>query len=115
MNESKWLHNLLFKCFQLACSPNSRPQKSSDMVRENTYHSWNGFFESAGAGKSLCYQLPALVLEGTVLVVSPLVALMRDQLAHLPAELPAAMLWRGQTKAQAMQVLQRLAVRLPHK
>ena len=36
-----------------------------------------------GAGKSLCFQLPALFLEGTVVVVSPLIALMQDQMAHL--------------------------------
>ncbi|MFL6548696.1 MAG: RecQ family ATP-dependent DNA helicase [Povalibacter sp.] len=38
-----------------------------------------------GAGKSLCFQLPSLFLKGTVVVVSPLIALMQDQISRLEA------------------------------
>ena len=57
-----------------------------------------------GAGKSLCYQLPALAREGTALVVSPLIALMHDQIrAALALGIRAASLTSADSDRQATE------------
>jgi len=58
--------------------------------------------QPTGHGKSLLYQLPAVLLDGMTLVISPLLALMRDQILHLSTRfnIPAAGINSDQTDAE---------------
>src|ERR1700709_1735838 len=59
-----------------------------------------------GGGKSLCYQLPALVLGKTTVVISPLIALMQDQTAQLAQMgIPAAVLNSTMSSSEQSRIM----------
>lgn len=79
---------------------------TQELIVDNLLKDRNTFvIMPTGAGKSLCYQLPAVVQEGTAIVISPLIALMKNQVDQLNAVgINAHFLNSTLTKSEATKV-----------
>lgn len=78
------------------------------MVNALTHHRDALGVMPTGAGKSMCYQVPALMMPGVAIVISPLISLMADQVAALKsAGVPAAYLNSSLTPRQMELAMQR--------
>ncbi|MEG0260979.1 MAG: RecQ family ATP-dependent DNA helicase, partial [Lysinibacillus sp.] len=77
-------------------------------IIEQTLHGQSGLcVMPTGGGKSICYQIPALMLEGLTIVISPLISLMQDQVDALKAaDIPAAYINSSLTMQEVDETIQ---------
>ena len=85
-----------------------RPQQET-IIRSVFAGNDNLVIMPTGGGKSICYQLPALLLPGITLVISPLIALMKDQVDGLTANgIPAAFLNSSQQEKEQQEIFSKI-------
>ncbi len=84
---------------------NFRPQQQ-EIIETTLSNADSLVLMPTGGGKSLCFQIPALMLPGTALVISPLISLMKDQVDALNNNgIPAAFLNSSQSFEQQQHIL----------
>ncbi len=85
-----------------------RPQQEN-IIRSVFEGNDNLVIMPTGGGKSICFQLPALLLPGITIVISPLIALMKDQVDGLTANgIPAAFLNSSQQEKEQQEIFRKI-------
>lgn len=108
MSESKLDTNIQATLERTFGFDSLRPGQQQVVEKVLAGHSAAAIFPT-GSGKSLCYQLPAVTLPHLTLVVSPLLALMKDQLAFLNSkQIPAASIDSSQTREETLHVMEQV-------
>ncbi|MFB9217574.1 RecQ family ATP-dependent DNA helicase [Vibrio sinaloensis] len=108
MSESKLDTNIQATLERTFGFDSLRPGQQQVVEKVLAGHSAAAIFPT-GSGKSLCYQLPAVTLPHLTLVVSPLLALMKDQLAFLNSkQIPAASIDSNQTREETLHVMEQV-------
>ncbi|RIY33036.1 hypothetical protein CKF54_03645 [Psittacicella hinzii] len=112
VNQAEWMYEpdlakraqiCLNKCFALHEFRGLQKDIVQSLLEQNDVLA----IMATGMGKSLCYQVPGMCLPGVTLVVSPLIALMEDQVAQLRANGIGAAIYNSQTTpAEREQILQ---------
>ena len=112
-NESKEtkIEMILKQVFQLE---KLRPLQSKSIATSLSMHD-QLIVLATGGGKSLCYQLPACLLGGVTIVISPLIALMQDQVEALKYKfgIPAACISSSQKASENKAILEKLVSSKP--
>lgn len=101
--------NLLYEKLKQHFGYNSFRAQQEDIIQHILSGNDTIVLMPTGGGKSICYQLPALLLDGLTLVISPLIALMKDQVQSLNANgISAAYLNSSLTSADEKAIVQQL-------
>jgi ATP-dependent DNA helicase RecQ len=107
MNADSYVNNILNSIFHLSSFRKGQKEIISSVLDQQDILA----VLPTGGGKSLCYQLPAVILNKLAIVICPLIALMKDQVAALQEKnIPSACLYSGQDLFEKKSIFYQISI-----